>query len=82
MKFTQLQGPLTCGPVQTNCAAHWNRIQGVLGIGVGNDGGQGDGGGVGSGGSGGSHCATGGANLYCVLSLSMLVFLRRRSRGL
>src|SRR5207248_1155819 len=40
MKFTDLQGPLSCGPVQTNCAAHWNRIQGVLGIGATVDGGQ------------------------------------------
>ena len=34
MKFTDLRGPLTCAPVQTNCAAHWERIQGVLGIGA------------------------------------------------
>jgi hypothetical protein len=32
MSFRQLLGPLTCPPVQTNCAAHWQRIQGVLGI--------------------------------------------------
>ena len=32
MKFTDLQGPLTCQPVQSNCAAHWERIQTVLGI--------------------------------------------------
>jgi hypothetical protein len=32
MSFRQLLGPLTCPPVQTNCAAHWHRIQGVLGI--------------------------------------------------
>ena len=32
MSFTELLGPLTCSPVQTNCAAHWNRIRAVLGI--------------------------------------------------
>jgi hypothetical protein len=32
MSFTELLGPLTCAPVQTSCAAHWHRIQGVLGI--------------------------------------------------
>jgi hypothetical protein len=32
MKFTELLGPLTCPEVQTACAAHWNRIQMVLGI--------------------------------------------------
>jgi hypothetical protein len=32
MSFKQLLGPLTCPPVQTNCAAHWHRIQEVLGI--------------------------------------------------
>jgi hypothetical protein len=32
MKFTELKGPLTCSEVQTACAAHWARIQLVLGI--------------------------------------------------
>jgi hypothetical protein len=32
MKFTDIQGPLTCSPVATNCVAHWARIQQVLGI--------------------------------------------------
>lgn len=32
MRFTQILGPLTCAPVQSACAAHWERIQGVLGI--------------------------------------------------
>jgi hypothetical protein len=32
MNFTDLKGPLTCMPVQTNCVAHWARIQAVLGI--------------------------------------------------
>jgi len=34
MRFTDIQGPLTCPPVQSNCAAHWERIQGVLGLGL------------------------------------------------
>jgi len=79
MKFTQLQGPLACAPVQTNCAAHWNRIQGVLGIGSTVDGGQTGGGGGGSGG-GGSHCASAGVDLCCVASLFVLL-LRRKSRS-
>ena len=32
MSFVDLLGPLTCPTVQDNCAAHWERIQGVLGI--------------------------------------------------
>jgi hypothetical protein len=32
MNFTDIQGPLTCSPVATNCVAHWMRIQEVLGI--------------------------------------------------
>jgi photosystem II stability/assembly factor-like uncharacterized protein len=32
MSFTDLLGPLTCPSVANNCAAHWQRIQGVLGI--------------------------------------------------
>ncbi len=32
MSFPELLGPLTCPPVQQACAAHWARIQGVLGI--------------------------------------------------
>src|SRR5207248_4562753 len=59
MKFTDLQGPLTCSAVSTNCAAHWERIKGVLGIGAVSDAGQGGGGGSGGGGTGGgSHCAS------------------------
>ncbi|HEX4381658.1 MAG TPA: hypothetical protein VH083_01870, partial [Myxococcales bacterium] len=33
MSFTDILGPLTCPTVATNCEAHWERIQGVLGIG-------------------------------------------------
>ena len=32
MSFTDLLGLLTCAPVSDNCQAHWQRIQGVLGI--------------------------------------------------
>jgi hypothetical protein len=32
MSFRELLGPLTCSEVAGACAAHWNRIQGVLGI--------------------------------------------------
>src|SRR4029453_16425098 len=32
LKFTELKGPLTCPEVQTACAAHWARIQQVLGL--------------------------------------------------
>ncbi len=41
MSFTDLLGPLTCTSVATNCASHWERIQGVLGIGPAPDGGTG-----------------------------------------
>ena len=42
MSFTQLLGPLTCSPVATNCQAHWERIQGVLGLGGATDAGMAD----------------------------------------
>jgi hypothetical protein len=78
MSFTQLLGPLACAPVQTNCAAHWERIQGVLGIGTVPDAGQGGGGGGGGGGtpSGGSHCGSVGAGATTLLLL--LAFTLRR----
>ncbi len=41
MSFTDLLGPLTCPSVASNCAAHWQRIQGVLGITPPPDGGTG-----------------------------------------
>lgn len=43
MSFTDLLGLLTCSPVSNNCQAHWERIQGVLGI-TPTDGGVSDGG--------------------------------------
>jgi len=78
MKFADLQGPLTCGPVSTNCAAHWQRIQGVLGIGAVPDAGQGSGGGGGGSGGGGSHCASLGAEAAALLVL--LAFALRRAK--
>ena len=44
MSFVDLLGPLTCAPVQSNCQSHWERIQGVLGIGPPPDAGPGGGG--------------------------------------
>ncbi len=75
MSFTQLLGPLTCPPVQTNCQAHWERIQGVLGIGPGT-GPPDAGGGRSSSGSGGSHCAS--ANIDAWSIWIVLAFLARR----
>jgi photosystem II stability/assembly factor-like uncharacterized protein len=66
MSFTELLGPLTCPQVQQACAAHWNRIQSVLGI---TDGGSDAGSvpdagtsdaGVSSTGGGHSGCSSGG----------------------
>jgi hypothetical protein len=76
MKFTDIQGPLGC--LSTTCAAHWERIQGVLGIGTVPDAGQGGGGGGGGGGtpSGGSHCGSVGAGATTLLLL--LAFTLRR----
>jgi hypothetical protein len=73
MSFTQLQGPLTCAPVQTNCQAHWERIKGVLGIGTPTDGG------VASGGSKGSHCASAGVDTWGLWVLLGLGLRKRRS---
>ncbi len=39
MNFTDLLGPLTCARGASNCQAHWERIQGVLGIAPAPDGG-------------------------------------------
>ena len=45
MRLPELQGPLTCAPVQTACAAHWARIQNVFAFDAGTpDAGGGDGG--------------------------------------
>lgn len=73
MSFRQLLGPLTCAPVQTNCQAHWERIQGVLGIGT-RDAGQGGP----STSSGGSHCASAGIDAWSFWLLA--AFIRRPAR--
>jgi len=70
MSFKDLLGPLTCAPVQTNCQAHWQRIQGVL-FGA-PDAGQP------APTPGGSHCASVGAGPSALLLL--LAFSFRRAR--
>jgi hypothetical protein len=77
MSFTQLLGPLTCAPVQTNCAAHWDRIQAVLGIRA-PDAGQVDGGAGGPKPSGGSHCASAGAEAWSLAGIAAFLRLRRK----
>jgi uncharacterized protein (TIGR03382 family) len=86
MSFTELLGPLTCAPVQTACAAHWARIQGVLGI-VGDggtpgpsDAGTTDGGVPPPPSSGGrsSGCSTTGGGAAAFLGVVALVLLWRR----
>ena len=79
MTFTQILGPLTCPPVQTNCQAHWSRIAGVLGIAPQPDAGGGADGGTTP--SGGSHCASAGVDawsLWVALGLAARWRLRRR----
>jgi hypothetical protein len=89
MSFRDLLGPLSCSPVQTNCAAHWQRIQGVLGIGdAGTDGGSGPSGTPDAGGgtpppAKSSGCSTTGGTVFplmAVLGLLFLGALARRSR--
>jgi hypothetical protein len=86
MSFRDLLGPLTCSPVQTNCAAHWQRIQGVLGIGdAGTDAGTGPSGTPDAGTSppaksGGGCSSTGGAVLPLMAGLALL-FLGLRARS-
>jgi hypothetical protein len=81
MSFRDLQGPLTCPSVQTNCAAHWTRIQGVLFGGDGGvdipDGGTRPDGGTGSPGGGGSGCTSVGA-AGAVIALLLTGFAARR----
>ncbi len=81
MSFTQLLGPLICPPVQTNCQAHWERIQGVLGIGA-QDAGPADGGGSSPGSGGGSHCASAGIDAWGIwIVLGFFLRTRRGRRG-
>ena len=89
MSFTDLLGPLTCASVHDNCEAHWERIQGVLGIGPTPDGGTSGGPDAGPGGGGPdagpappptnpgqskSGCSTTGGSATAVLAL-FVVFL-------
>jgi hypothetical protein len=79
MSFRQLLGPLTCGSVQTNCQAHWERIQSVLGIG--SDAGPSTD--AGAGGPpqrpGGSRCSSAGDGLWTIWALLILRPRRRRT---
>ena len=80
MSFRDLLGPLSCAPVQTNCAAHWQRIRGVLGIGdAGTDAGSGgpgpgtpDGGAPAPAKSGGGCSSAGGTVLPIVALLALI----------
>jgi hypothetical protein len=80
MKFTEILGPLTCSAVQTACAAHWDRIQQVLGISSSDAGtsGAGPDAGTSPSGSTGSHCASAGVDASTLLLV--MLFLRRKSR--
>jgi hypothetical protein len=78
MKFTDIQGPLTCSPVQSNCAAHWERIKGVLGIGTPTDAGQSDAGNQLPASGRGSHCSSLGADATALLFL--LIFSLRKAK--
>jgi len=73
MSFTQLAGLLGCAPVQTNCAAHWDRIQGVLGI-TRPDAGTGQT-------SRPSHCASAGGDVWGLLLVAWLRSRRRNPRA-
>ena len=78
MSFRQLLGLLTCAPVQNNCAAHWERIQGVLGINS-PDAGQADAGTTRT--SGGSNCGTAGAEWWSFLLAALFERRRRAFKG-
>lgn len=88
MSFTELLGPLTCTTVQTNCAAHWARIQAVLGItGDGGTTGPPDAGSPDGGttpppkpGGGSSGCSSTGGSAAAILGLVAVVLLWRRGR--
>jgi len=73
MSFSQILGLLTCAPVQSACAAHWERIQGVLGIAP--DAGQ-----PRPAAPGGSHCATvGGEPSVLLVLLALCHHIGRKS---
>jgi len=78
MSLKDLLGPLTCAPVQTNCQAHWQRIQCVLRIGIGADAGQTCGAAQPPPNPGGSHCASVGGSASALLVLLAYAWRRRR----
>ena len=83
MKFSELLGPLTCSSVKTACAAHWERIQQVLGIAspdAGPAGSGSDAGGARSG-SNGSHCSSAGIDGSALLLFLLFTRTKRSSRS-
>jgi hypothetical protein len=79
MKFTELLGPLTCSMVRTACAAHWDRIQQVLGISGAADAGTGSDNRPQPGGKR-SGCTTGDASVLAVLAVVAFA-LHKRERS-
>jgi len=79
MSFRDLLGPLTCEPVRTNCAAHWERIRGVLDIGAATDAGTSSDAGTPGSKPGGGSCATAGVAVWSVVALLILLGVRRRA---
>ena len=75
MTFRDLLGPLACPQVQAACAAHWSRIQQVLGIG---GTGSPDAGSTGGSKAGKSGCATGGTGGLGFLALALALTSRAR----
>jgi uncharacterized protein (TIGR03382 family) len=93
MSFVDLLGPLTCSPVATACVDHWQRIQGVLGIGPAPDGGTGPGPDAGTGtpdagtvpppppsGQPKSGCSTSGGDTLAILAFIVAIALLLQSR--
>jgi len=76
MRLPELQGPFSCAPAQTACAAHWARIQNVFAADAGTS--PPDGGTTTTGGKGGS-CASAGAGALSLLAFVALAACRRRT---
>jgi hypothetical protein len=79
VKFNEMKGLLTCGPVQTACAAHWERVGCVLGVGT-NCGIPRSDGGIQPGGSPpgkSSSCASAGGAGVAALAVIALYLLKR-----
>ena len=77
MTFKQILGPLTCAPVPTACGAHWERIQGVLGIAPASDAGPAP---TPTPAKSASHCASVGGDPWA-LAAFIAWSLRNRSRS-